>query len=355
MYILSRLLLLLALLSTAARAASSCVVLQYHHIDERTPPSTSVSPGRFAQHLQLIEDLGLQVLPLRQVVSRLRQGRSLPDRCVALSFDDAYESVYRNAWPLLRDRGWPFSVFVPSESIDRKRHPYMSWEQLRELAAAGVAIENHSHGHSHLIRRRPGEAREQWLRRVSRDLERAQRRIGEEIGIRPRLLAWPYGEYLPEFGPLLERLGLTGFGQQSGPASAFGGFLALPRFPVSGVYSRLDDLPVKLLSLPLPLSRVEPASPLLPAGQLRPRLRLVFPPGLDTETLHRGLNCFVDGSSEVELVWETTRQLRVQPRFDLQPGRHRSNCTLPAASPGRFHWYSHPWFLRRADASWYPE
>ncbi len=48
-------------------------------------------------------------------------------------------------------------------------------------------------------------------------------------------------------------------------------------------------------------------------------------------------------------------QFSVKPNFDLRPGRSRTNCTLPSSQPGRFHWYSHNWFVRKADGSWYGE
>ena len=350
------LLLFLAIVTPAsASAASSCVVLQYHHVSSDTPASTSIGVGDFERQLGLIDQLGMQVMPLREVVAALRRGLPLPERCLALSFDDAYVSVYHQAWPLLRRRGWPFTVFVPTRAIDLGLQPYMSWDQLRELAAGGAAIENHGHRHSHLIRQGRNESHGQWLQRVTDDLARAQQRITAETGREPRLFAWPYGEYLPQLAPVLEMLDLTGFGQQSGPLALGMERLALPRFPVSGVYADSDSLRVKLLSLPLPLRGVEPRSPLPPRGEFRPAMTLELQADLDPRRLRAGLNCFVDGSPVVTMNWLGNHRLRIRPAFDLTPGRHRSNCTLPSRQPERYHWYSHAWFIRNADGSWYAE
>ncbi len=345
-------LLLVALLAGPASAADTCVVLQYHHVAEDTPASTSIGPTDFERHLELIEELGMQVMPLRRVISALYNRQPLPERCVALTFDDAYASVYRNAWPLLRRRGWPFTLFVPTEAVDLGLFPYMSWGQLRELAAAGVGIESHGHRHSHLIRRRDGESPAAWRERVRRDIEQARQRIASETGQAPMLFAWPYGEYLPELSGILQASGLTGFGQQSGPLSARLGWLAQPRFPVSGAHADLERLRIKLLSRPLPLVRADPASPLPPVGEFRPALTLELEPSAGSD--HR-LNCFVDGSPNVTMDWSGDSRVVIRPNFDLPPGRNRSNCTLPAGQPGIFHWYSHPWFIRKADGSWYAE
>ena len=69
------------------------------------------------------------------------------------------------------------------------------------------------------------------------------------------------------------------------------------------------------------------------------------------------LRCFVSGSDKVDMQWSATEPdtVRVTPRFDLAAGRHRTNCTMPSKRKGRFHWYSHNWFIRKPDGSWYAE
>ena len=91
-------------------AAEHCVVLQYHHFSDDTPAITSVTPEQFQAHLEYLESAKFSVLPLRQVVTSLRQKLELPDRCVSLTVDDAYLSVYQNAMPALIQRKWPLTV-----------------------------------------------------------------------------------------------------------------------------------------------------------------------------------------------------------------------------------------------------
>ena len=66
-------------------------------------------------HLQLIEDSGYQVVGLDEVASLLRQQKPLPDRALLMTFDDAYDSIYREAFPLLKKKEWPFTVFVATQ------------------------------------------------------------------------------------------------------------------------------------------------------------------------------------------------------------------------------------------------
>ena len=354
--VLRRCLLILLLTSGSMRAAaaSHCVILQYHHFSDETPAITSVGPDLFDDHLGYLARNGFQVLPLRTVVQALRNNKPLPDRCVSLTVDDAYLSVYTNAFPRLKKLGWPLTVFVNTEAVDQGIAAYMSWEQMRELSTQGVTFENHGHGHIHMIRKREGETDAGWRRRVATDISTAQQRITSEIGVAPALFAHPYGEYNAGTLAILAGLGLTGFGQQSGPAWPGADFGALPRFPMAAHYAAMPSFKTKVNTLPLPVLNAQPIDPLVPLQQRRPALKLRFEPARYRK---HAIQCFVGGSKDVTMRWpdDAADVLVVTPNFDLQAGRHRTNCTMPSAEPGRYHWYSHNWFVREADGGWYAE
>jgi hypothetical protein len=123
------LLLILCLLFTPLLRAA--VVLQYHHVSEDTPASTSTSPQRFAMHLDYLQQAGFDIVPLQDLADALRADRPLPEKTAAITFDDGCISIYDTAWPLLKAKGWPFTVFVNTEPHDQDRPLFMSWQQLR--------------------------------------------------------------------------------------------------------------------------------------------------------------------------------------------------------------------------------
>ena len=229
-------------------AENYCVILQYHHFSADTPRSTSVTPEEFDDHLEYLDHNQYKVLPLKLVVDSLRSKKPLPDRCVAITVDDAYISVYKEAYPKLQKIGWPFTVFVNSELVDQGSQMYMTWEQMQEMAKAGVAFENHSHSHSHLIRQRKEEEKDIWRLRVEKDISTAQQRIVSELGQTPHFFAYPYGEHDNGLKEIVNRLGLTAFGQQSGPAWTGSDFLFLPRFPMAAGYASMSDFTTKVRS-----------------------------------------------------------------------------------------------------------
>lgn len=336
------------------RAADHAVILQYHHFGAETPPATSVTLPQFDAHLDYLAEHDYRIWPLDRIATHLRDRLPLPERVVAITVDDAYRSVYREAWPRLRKRGWPFTVFVATDAVDAGADAMMSWQQMREMAASGVTFANHSSSHAHLLRRHPGESAPAWRKRVKSDLQHAQTRLQQELGHAPLLFAYPYGEYDTPLRELVGALGFTAFGQQSGPASGYSDPLALPRFPMAVAFASLDDVAEKLQSLPLPVLRAEPDDPVLPPGTDRPQLRITLQPGsYRTDTL----GCYVSGQGRIQPVWLDAKHSRFEVRAagPLPVGRSRYNCTAQSVAETGWLWYSHLWIRRNADGSWYRE
>ncbi len=343
-YILGSIILagIIQLLTSPLPAADHGVVFQYHHISGNTPPSTSIPPQQFEAHLDYLEKNNFHVLPLDSMVTLLREGGRLPDRSVAITMDDAYTSIYTEAFPRLRRRNWPFTVFVATEGVDREYKNLLSWDQIREMAEYGAGFESHGHTHSHLIRRKPGESEEKWKKRVTEDITISIRRLREELGTNSGLFAYPYGEYSDELKKIVLNLGLTGFGQHSGPIWSEGDFGALPRFPVSGIFADLDQFALKAQTLPLPVIHADPSDPVLPPGVTRPALQLKLAPGGYNQA---SLACFISGEGRAEIQWINGEEnlIRIRPGEPLPPGRSRFNITAPSMDGKRYYWYSHLW------------
>jgi peptidoglycan/xylan/chitin deacetylase (PgdA/CDA1 family) len=333
--------LLLFLLSPAA-AAEHAVILQYHHFGEDTPTSTSVTPAQFGGHLEYLDRNEFAVWPVEKIVSFLRKGKSLPENCVGITIDDAYISVYEKAFPLLKERGLPFTVFVATEGVDRGYRDLMTWEQMREMQSFNASFSGHSHSHTYLVQRREGESTAVWSARVKKDVETSLARLREELGSRSRLFAYPYGEYNSALRKMMEGMGLVVFSQQSGPVWAGSDFAALPRFPMASSYADMEQFTVKVRSLPLPVRSADPDDPLLPPEVSLPRLRLTLAPG---DYRRDSLACYADGQGRIRVEW-TDREgllLKVEAHRPLPAGRSKYTCTAPSLEGDRYYWYSHLW------------
>ncbi len=342
--------LALALAGAANADVQRAVALVYHHVSDETPAATSVTPKEFKTHLDYLADEGYTVLALGDILARLERGDGVPDKTVAITFDDAYESVLTTAAPALKRRGWPFTVFVATDAIDQGLKPYLSWDELRKLKSFGAELANHSATHGHMIRRSEGQSEKAWLRAQRENIERAARRLDDEIGEIAPLFAFPYGEYDEKLVGLVTELGLKPIGQHSGAMTA--GDSVIPRFPVSSRYASLTTLRDKLRSVPMPVTVVRPADGVLSAKDERPELTLRFDEGFRNAS---ALTCFVAGQPKAEIRFDG-QLARIQATKPLKPGRTKYNCTLPSTDErGRFHWFSFLWMKPQSDTQWYAE
>ena len=164
----------------------------------------SVSAGTFERHLAFLEEEGYRTVTMDDVVAHMRGERVLHGKCVVLTFDDAEESVYRYAYPLLEKRGMKGTVFVITSKIGQSWNDLSisSIEQLREMQRSGVMeIESHTHDMHYKVKRGDsphpsfdlfalsGSPEERDA--VLADLERSRRLIEHLFGEEARVLAWP--------------------------------------------------------------------------------------------------------------------------------------------------------------------
>lgn len=319
-------LLAACVLAEVPRAAEpSAVILVYHRFGESEHPSTSIRLDQFEAHLRELASGDYTVLPVPEIVARVRNGEALPERTVGLTIDDAFLSVYREAWPRLRDAGFPFTLFVATDPVDYNRASSMSWDQLRELHRAGVTIGSQTRTHPHMTQITREDA--------ARELEESNARFLAELGEQPRLFAYPFGEYDLDVRDLVRRHGFeVAFGQHSGVVHAGTDRLALPRFPLNERYGGLDRFRLVINALPLPVTDVLPANPVI--AQNPPPFGFTVPDRLGH--LDR-LACFASSGGGLDL---EVLGRRVEARFHtlLPPGRSRVNCTMPGPD-ARWRWF----------------
>ena len=325
-------------------------LIQYHHVNNKTPAVTSVTPQQFAQHLELIESLDFQVLPLAEIISSIENNTDFHKKTLAITFDDAYTSIYEHAYPLLKKRSWPFTIFVNPKAIDEGHSLQLSWTMLKEMQSNGATIVNHSHEHNHLLKRLDGEDKQQWQTRTKKDIQLAQARLEEKLDIQHKWLAYPYGEFDNDLQSLLADMSFLGFSQQSGAINKSTDMLAIPRFPASGVYANTNTLKTKLLSKPFYVQGQKPNYKIRNVSEKAPKLELT----VDKHDInHRYIQCYFSGEKveTSKVIKDNLLTINTQFNRSLPHGRSRYNCTAPSLSQKIYYWYSMP-FITLKDNKW---
>jgi len=101
------------------RANQKFLILIYHRVSDSGNPFMieKIPPPLFDLQMEYLAK-HFNVLRMEEIIDHLQSGKSLPKRCVAITFDDGYKDNYRNAFPVLRKYNLPATIFLTGGCID---------------------------------------------------------------------------------------------------------------------------------------------------------------------------------------------------------------------------------------------
>ena len=308
-------------------------ILMYHRFGENKYPTTNTTIEQFISHTnELVKDK-YNVINLDKVVEGIKGKIDLKDRSVSITIDDAYLSVYTKAWPILKRLKLPFTLFVSTDVIDNNFSNYMNWNQIRELVDHGVLIGSQTKSHPHLHRLSS--------KQILNEIEYSNKRFIEELGFKPKLFAYPYGEYDNKTIKIVEGSGFeAAFGQHSGVAHISSGIFELPRFAMNENYGDLNRLKLAINALPIITRDISPEDNLLKKN----------PPDfgftLSSKILPmKAVRCFASNgiTTDTKRIGKFRIEVRLEEKFPNARGR--INCTM-AAENGRWRWFGKQFLTR---------
>ncbi len=134
-------------------------ILCYHAVQEPWPSPLPVAPTLFERHCAYLAAQA-RVVDLHDAMAHVRERGRWPDRRIALTFDDGFESLYHHAWPVLRRYSLPATVFLVADTLSGDQ-PVVDWvddppteglttltvAQVLEMRAGGIRFGSHSARH----------------------------------------------------------------------------------------------------------------------------------------------------------------------------------------------------------------
>lgn len=181
-------------------------VLTYHHLLKNEEnkrfrhTSTTTSDVAFSNQMTYLKQAGYDTISLYQLEAYLKNQINLPGKAIVLTFDDGLKSVYRYAYPVLKDYGFRATAFIISSRI--KRHPqkwnpdslqFMSVSELKQIQDVFDV-----QSHTHFLHRTDGNRQPILLSRslhnIEFDFERSRRALSQ---FNPHVLylSYPFGGY----------------------------------------------------------------------------------------------------------------------------------------------------------------
>jgi peptidoglycan/xylan/chitin deacetylase (PgdA/CDA1 family) len=182
------------------------IILCYHGVTERAtrgatdPHGIHVPRPLFESQLDYLGSR-YRVVSLRDYLAARREGRTLPDYSVVLTFDDGFRNFLTVAAPCLARRGMTASLFIITNNTGEGGDPgpgrawtpaddrtYLSWGEVRALSSEQqIEVGSHTCSHSRLPTLPPEE--------TGRELRDSYAAVVENLGGEPPALSYPKGEY----------------------------------------------------------------------------------------------------------------------------------------------------------------
>jgi peptidoglycan/xylan/chitin deacetylase (PgdA/CDA1 family) len=224
-------------------AVSLVAILVYHRFSDADDDATAVRVATFHAHLRLLRERGYEIVPLRRIVAWLREPRApLPPKAVALTVDDAQQSVYEQLLPIAQREQLPVTLFVYPSAIS-KASCALTWEQLRAMRATNLFdVQSHTGWHPNFAVERSRQSAASFERFATARLQDSREQIEAELGSRADMLAWFCSVCDVDVRRSAGELGyVAGFTLSARRVEKSSTLLALPRFPM------VDDVTPRIL------------------------------------------------------------------------------------------------------------
>jgi len=289
---------------------------------------------RFTKQIEYLVQHHYNVWPLSKIVKYLQEKKQLPEKTVAITIDDAYKSVYTQAYPLLKKYHLPFIVFVNSLPVIHHSKHFMSWDEMREMGRNGAEFANHTYSHQFLVR----IDKERVKKEIVRCQKTLEKQLPNSIVKSPKMLAYPFGEYDVALMAMLKQMGYIGIAQNSGPVDYRSDLEALTRFPMSGRFGEMENFILKLHTLPLDVVSVSRRDTIVGSFNNPP------PFSIELQQEHKNLQCFTSNGEKIPMQWLSAKKVQMQAKALLHYPRDHYTCTAWAAKH-RWYWFSHMWVV----------
>jgi peptidoglycan/xylan/chitin deacetylase (PgdA/CDA1 family) len=167
-------------------------VLVYHRLAKQSSDRLTVTKAAFSSHLRYLSTNGYHVISLDRLYDFMEYRKPIPVKAVVLTFDDGWRSFYDIAYPLLKDYGYPATLFVYTDYIGQPKA--LTWEQIKEMADEGFDIQNHSLTHRNLVQREAGDNFQSHFQKIVAEIDQSGDRLASLLGEPRRYFAYPFGQ-----------------------------------------------------------------------------------------------------------------------------------------------------------------
>lgn len=220
-------------------------VLGYHDFSVSAKETAMrIHTSKFRKQMETLRQLGIAVISMDDFIAWKKGEKSIPSQAVLLTFDDGWRSVYTDAFPILKELGYPFTLFLYKNYVDGGGKA-LTISMIEEMIQAGATIGSHSVSHPYPVsikayRKKGADPYDAFLRK---EMGESKRFLEAKFNVKVTSYCYPGGFYTEEMLPLAKEFGyyhnftvLPGKVKQSTPNDM------VPRYMILGNYDKIFDL-----------------------------------------------------------------------------------------------------------------
>ena len=203
-----------------------CIALTYHRIRNKSLLNSflekflksdelvhySVNTDDFKAQIDELITNGAYFASLDELKT-FRESGSFPNKCVWISFDDADETVYTNAFTYLKEKNIPFTVFIIAGQVgnnDFNNLKMISWDELKEMKDSGlVSFGSHTYNMHYLEDNKAEFLNPDNYDEFYNDICKSKEVINNKLDINITSIAYPFGDTNDKLTELSKKAGFT--------------------------------------------------------------------------------------------------------------------------------------------------
>ncbi len=219
-------------------------ILGYHDFS-KTQPETAMRmrTDKFRKQMETLKQLGITVVSLADFKAWKAGEKSIPEKSALITLDDGWKSVYTDAYPILKEFGYPFTLYLYKNYVDGGGKA-LTTEMIKEMMANGASLGSHSVSHPYPIavknqRKKGPEVYEAYLRK---EMGESKFFLESKFSGKIETYAYPGGFYTEEMLSIGEEFGYRHmFTVLPGKVKRGMPDLTLPRYMILGNYDRIFE------------------------------------------------------------------------------------------------------------------
>jgi len=171
----------------------------------------SINEKEFDAQMKILVENDAYFATVEEILE-FQKKAEFPEKCVWISFDDVDETVYDQAFPILKKYDIPFSLFLIAGQVGNENYNNLkmsTWNQIQEMVDSGLAtVGSHTYDMHYLEGEEPVFFNSMNLDAFREDLLLSKKTIEESlVNVEVKDFAYPFGNGRDDLAVIIKEAG----------------------------------------------------------------------------------------------------------------------------------------------------